>query len=223
MTDPTAERGMKDSSNTSPDLVIAQLTDSSSRKRRGAAKKLGQVGVDHPQAGAALYSAFRRELLDSRTWETQTAMADSLGLLGHHPALPELSRIIYANKTHDALTIAAATAYCRIARTSINDAKPILELLEFAKFSVASGALRALGCDRMVPPEVDVKRILDHTRRFNYETGYGDPRYGAAVAAAGWGDAPEILAFLESCLESKDSGVVEAAKSSLRRKYVKCR
>lgn len=221
--DPTAERRMRDTLNISPDLLIAALTDSSSQKRRRAAKKLGQVGVDDPQAGPALYSAFRNELLDSRTWETQTAMAVSLGLLGYQPALPELSRIIHANKTHDMLTIAAATAYCRIARTSINDAKPILELLEFAKFSVASGALLALGCDRMVPPESDVKRILDHAHRFTYETGYGDPRYGVAIAAAGWGDAPEVRAFLESCLGSKDSGVVDAAKSSLRKKYIKCR
>lgn len=200
--------------------VVAQLSDKSSAKRRSAAK---QIGATRDQsAGQALHEAFLRERQDARSWETQCAMANALGLLAYAPAAKDLLKIVQASPEHDMLGHAAALAYCRIARSSLHDAQPVLKLLELNRFSVATGALLALGCDRMVPSDDAIREIIKQAGRWRYEKGFGDPRYGAAVAAAGWRVA-EVREFLEECLKSADEGLVQAAESSLKHKYVRCR
>ena len=149
-------------------------------------------------------------------------MIHALGLIGNHDALDSIYDIVLGNKEHDMLTIAAATAYCRLARKSQNDVGPVLKLIENGGFSVVTGAFQAVGCDRMIPSREEILRILEYAVRFDHVTGYGDPRYGVAVAAAGW-DGIETNRFLQACLTSKDSGVRQAAKSSMEKKYIKCR
>lgn len=200
--------------------LVARLSDKSSPKRRAAAKAIGLLG--DRSAGQPLYEAFLRERQDPRTYETQAAMANGLGLLGYTQAADELRKIIQASPEHDLLSYVCATAYCRIVRTSLSDAAPVLQLLSIDKFSVSMGALLALGCDRMVPSDEDIHAILTYAGTFRHRKGFGDPRYGAAVAAAGW-RGTEVEAFLRDCLESGDSGVVSAAQSSLKKKYIRCR
>lgn len=200
--------------------LIAQLADKSSEKRRSAARKLGHLG--EKAAGPALYDAFVKERKDPRTYQTQTAMAEALGLLTYTPAADQLLEIIQASPDHDLLAFACATAYCRLTRSSLSDATPVLKLLAMGRFSVSMGALLALGCDHMVPSDDQIHSILAYATTYNHRKGFGDPRYGAAVAAAGW-RGPEVEQFLADCLQSGDSGVVEAAHSSLKKKYVRCR
>ena len=204
----------------SPDDLIADLTDKASAKRRKAAKLIGARNL--AEAGKALYEALQKEEADPRTWETQGELIRSLGLVAYKPAAPHLLSIVKRNPDHDMVTILAATAYCRLERQSLADASPVIALLQFAGFSVATGAFLALGCDRMVPDDTAIATIIGYARQFDYVKGYGDPRYGVAVAAAGWPPAA-TKSFLEECLSSKDSGVVDAATSSLKKKYLKCR
>jgi HEAT repeat protein len=200
--------------------VVGGLLNRSSSKRRQTARQIAKQLIR--ESGSALHSAFLKERKDPRTWETQVEMVRALGLIGNHEAIDSIYEIVLENKEHDMLTIAAATAYCQLARKSQNDAGPVLRLVENGGFSVVTGAFMALGCDRMIPSREEISRILECAGHFDHVKGYGDPRYGAAVAAAGW-DGVETSNFLQACLSSKDSGVREAAKSSLEKKYIKCR
>jgi hypothetical protein len=202
------------------DKLISQLSDKASAKRMAAAKKLGRLG--DKSAGAALYDSFLKERQDVRTYQSQAAMADALGLLRYAPAADLLLEIIQASPEHDMLGRASATAYCRLTRSSLSDAAPVLKLLSLNRFSISMGASLALGCDRMVPSDEDIHAVLQYATTYRYQNGFGDPRYGVAVAAAGW-HGPHVDQFLKDCLESGDSGVVDAARSSLKKKYIQCR
>jgi HEAT repeat protein len=200
--------------------LISQLADKSSEKRRSAARHLGRLR--DKSAGDPIYHAFLSEIKDVRTYQTQAAMAEALGLLTYTPAADQLLEIVQGSPDHDLLSRTCATAYCRLTRSSLSDAAPVLRLLSIRRFSVSMGALLALGCDRMIPSDEDIQAVLTYAAAYQYQKGFGDPRYGAAIAAAGW-RGPTVEQFLTDCLQSGDSGVVEAAQSSLKRKYVKCR
>lgn len=200
--------------------LILGLKDKATAKRRQAARKIA-LAADLA-AGPALHEAFLKERMDSRTWETQVEMAKALGLIGYREALENIKAICIENKPYDMLTIVAATTYVRLARATLSDASPVLELLKFANFSVAMGAFDTLGYDKMIPSQEQIREIVQHARKFGYETGHGDPRYGVAIAAAGWkGD--DVRTFLNECLKSKDEETVRAASSSIKGKYVKHR
>ena len=85
-------------------------------------------------------------------------MARALGLIVHREALATMEEICAKNEPHDMLTTVAATSFVRLSRASLADATPVLRLLEFADYSVATGAMDALGIDRMVPPTIRLRR-----------------------------------------------------------------
>ena len=198
--------------------IIEDLSDSKSAKRRSAAKKVGKLGLI--EAGDSLFSAWKKEQQDQRTWETQGEMINALGKLGYKKAQDEIYRICKENVEHDMVTIMSARAYVRLTRNSIEDSEPVLDLLSFAKFSVATGVFDALGFDRMVFDEDEISSILKYAIEFSYEKGFGDPRRGLIVAAAGWRGS-EVSKFLESCLSSSYKVISEAAEKSLRGEYCK--
>jgi HEAT repeat protein len=58
-------------------VLIAQLQDKNSAKRRSAARLIRKRGDE--SAGPALLEALKIELEDSRTWETQYQMIMAIG------------------------------------------------------------------------------------------------------------------------------------------------
>jgi hypothetical protein len=158
--------------------AVNDLQDKKSPKRRAAAKKIGKNGL--LELGDALLTAYLKEREDKRTWETQTEMILAFGKIRYQPALPYLKVIIDINTPEDMITHAAARSYVRIKRDSLNDAKPVLELLLFGEISVIDGATSALAYDDMTPPEEEIKAIIalldSHKEEELSISGLMDPR-----------------------------------------------
>jgi len=204
----------------------AKLESKKSADRKRAAKEIGKLKLSY--FGDDLYTAYLKETKDKRTWETQVEMILALGLIDYKNALKEIDAIIRVNNPHDMITYAAAQSYVRLTRKSINDASPVIELLQFGGLSTVSGCLNPLGYDRMLPNENQIKELIKLTwdlhKHKDWERGYGDPRYGIAAACAGW-NRELTKDFLEHCLATAngDTPVEYVSENSLKGKYVKLR
>lgn len=201
-----------------------QLTSKKSADRLKAAKTIGfnkNTALEDP-----LLNALQKELQNSRTWPTQMEMVLALGHLSSKKSLEIIKGIIEENKDFDMVTYAAAQSYVRIMRESLNDVRPVFELLNKGGFSLIDGCLNPLGYDRMMPNNEDIKRLLRLTWDIHKikPKGYTDPRYGIAAACAGWN--PELTHdFLQHCLDTagKDTPLIYVAKNALEGRYVKLR
>jgi hypothetical protein len=176
-----------------------------------------------------VYSAYLIEKKDKRTWETKFEMIVALGLLNYTPALQEIEEIVKINIPHDMITYAAAQTYVRLKRKSINDARPVIELVEFGSISIIKGATIVLAYDKMIPKQKEILKLIalcwnlhKHKDRVGFEYGITDPRYGMAVACAGW-DKVLTTDFLLHCIStaSNDTALINAAKKSLKEEYTK--
>lgn len=206
--------------------ITAKLESKKSADRRRAAKEIGKLKLS--AFGDDLYKAYLNETKDKRTWETQCLMILALGQIDYKNALKEFDSILLVNKPHDMITYAAAESYVRLKRKSLNDALPVIELLEFGGLSTVSGCLNPLGYDKMLPDENQIKELIKLTwdlhKHKDWERGYGDPRYGIAAACAGW-DRQLTKEFLEHCLSTANgyTPLEYVAENSLKGKYVKLR
>ena len=209
--------------------IQLKLQSNKSADRRSAAKTIGKLCIK--QLGETLLQSFIKEKKDSRTWETKVEMILSLGLIDYKKAIPEVEIIIEKNLSYDMITYTAAKTYVRLMRTSINDALPVIKLLKSGGLSLVSGALNPLGNDKMMPPCDEINKLISlswdlhqHKDRIGNENGYLDPRYGLALACAGW-DKKLTAPFLNHCLNTagSDNILKEVAASALRGKYGKSR
>ncbi len=200
------------------------LSSKKTKERLKAAKEIGKSRIY--ELSNDLVSALEKELKDPRTWQTQVVMINSVGLLNCKDALPLIEPIIKENKEHDMVTNASSECYVRLKRETINDSKPVIELLRFGGFSIIDGCLNPLGYDRMIPPDDEINELvrLSWDLHKKKERGFTDPRYGIAAACAGW--KKELTEdFLKHCLDTaeKDTPLKYVAENSLKGKYVKLR
>ena len=145
--------------------IITKLNSKKSADRRRAAKEIGKLKLS--EFGDELYTSYLKEKQDKRTWETQTEMIKSLGLLDYKEAISEIETIVNENIPHDMITSVAATSFIQLKRASINDAKPVIDLLNFGSVSVISGALFSLPFDRMIPHENEIELIIKKSWNIN--------------------------------------------------------
>lgn len=200
------------------------LVSKKAKDRLKAAKEIGKSQID--DLADELIVALEKELINPKTWQTQVEMIIAAGLVKCSYALRLIEPIIQENKEHDMITRAAAESYVRLKRDSINDSKPIIELLGFGGFSVIDGCLNPLGYDRMVPPDNEIKKLIElswdlHKQK---QRGFTDPRYGIAAACAGW--RKELTEeFLKHCLDTADNDtpLKYVTENSMKGKYVKLR
>lgn len=216
--------------------IIEKLNSTKTKERRRAAKAIGKKGLS--EFGNDIYQAYLKEKKDKRTWETQTEMIKAMGLIGFKKALPDIESITKENKPHDMITIASATSYIQLKKKSINDAAPILELLEFGSISVITGALRALAIEELMPSKLQIKQIINkcwdinkHKDRIGHEYGLIDPRIYLAIACANW-DKELTADFLNHCIETayninrfeksvQNLNLVAVCENSLKGKFSK--
>jgi hypothetical protein len=185
-----------------------------------------------------LYDAYLKEKQDKRTWESQSQMIKTLGVLDFKKALPLVEEIVNENIPHDMITICAATTFVQLKRKSIQDAQPVLELLKFGSTSVIHGALYVLAIDKMIPTSNAIEEIIKicwdinkHKDRTGREYGLVDPRRYLAIACAGW-EKELTTAFLKHCIETaydinnfgkavENANLINDCKMSLKGKYPK--
>ncbi len=194
---------------------IALLSDSSSGKRRAAAKRLRKAG--DPAAGAALFAALQKEVQDTRTWETQYQMIMGIAECGYVEALPFLKERIRKNPA-TILDAAIGNAVVRLTHQGKEDAAPVLEIMAGGDEMMINGAFQAMGMLRLVPPAEQIDAILRFLEEHGESPGSG-LRFWPAAAAAGWRHHPKVEPFLKSCLESSHQDVQMAAGLSLKGKY----
>jgi hypothetical protein len=218
------------------DEIRGKLFSKKSPDRRRAAKAIEKNKI--VELGEELYKKYMEERQDKRTWETQWAMINALGAIDYKKSLDIITEIVKENIPHDTITSGAARAYVRLKRKSINDGKPVLELLNFGSYSVIGGALEALAYDQMMPDNETIEKIIKicwdihkHKDRVGLEYGLGDRRIYLAIACANW-DRNLTEAFLNHCIETsthidsfgdevQDERLITVSENSLKGKYSK--
>lgn len=185
------------------------LLSTKSSKRRSAAKKIGKYLILN--LGDNLFEAYQKEKLDIRTWETQVEMLTSLGKIGYKPILKELNRIIEEHKiNYPTIITSASLAYVRIMRNDINDATPILDLLEYREKAILNGATKALAFDDMIPSNEQINKILKKIEGMevelnkSYIKGTFDPREYILSAISHWDRSNiDIVSFIQMCSKNE--------------------
>jgi hypothetical protein len=212
------------------DEIREKLFSKKSPDRRRAAKEIGKNKI--VEFGDDLYNQYIKERNDKRTWETQCEMIKALGIIDYKNSLEIITEIVNENIPHDSITGEAALAYVRLKRKSINDGKPVLELLDFGSISVIRGALEALAYDKMVPDNDTIEKIIKlcwdiHKHKDRVEGISGGRKY-LAIACANW-DKKLTEGLLRHYIETayyfnsivKDTRLIEVCENSLKRKYSK--
>ena len=215
------------------DEIKEKLASKKSPDRRRAAKEIGKTKA--AELGDLLYESYLNERKDTRTWETQVEMIKALGLLEYKNAIAEIEDIVRTNIPHDTITHYAATAYVRLKRERVNDAQPVIELLQFGNICVINGALEVLAFDQMRPEAETIREILIlsrdiHTRK-DKVVGIVDGRKHLAIACANW-DLALTSDFLNHVIATAyyissqgkpvlDQHLVDVCQNSLKGKFSK--
>jgi len=218
------------------ETIHQKLTSKKAADRTRAAKAIAKDLI--VSLRDELHAAYLKEIKDERTWKTQVEMLDALGKLNSQDALPEIESIVRLNKPHDMITVSASAAFVRIERESKNDAKPILDLLDFGSVSVVCGALQPLAIDQMMPSDSEISELLKqcwdinkHKDRIGQEYGLIDSRLYPAAACANWNK--ELTEdFLTHCIETgyninrfdkpiRNDNLIAICENSLKGKFSK--
>jgi hypothetical protein len=199
--------------------IFESLKSNSTVKIRKAAIELRKTPVEG--ICELLYEAYNRDLVTKNSWETQSELIVTAGLLGCKSFLLPIKAICDSNIEHDTITSRSGLSYVRLKRVNLSDVSPVLEYLEDAKHSLGFGLLYALGIDKMIPSPDEQTKIIKHFWNFGMDrNGYSDPRYGLAAACAGW-DKEIVRDFLQHCIKTGDKYILNVTESALKGKYVK--
>ena len=204
---------MEDTSTIS--LLIEQLTNKSSVKRRAAAKKLRKL--KSREAGTALLQALEKEIKDPRTWETQYHMIMALANNSYFEAMTLLQDI--AQKDVDATMVHVATgdAITTLEYYKENIVSSLPIWITSDKNPLVEGSIRALAMNKINPGDEVIREIIQYVEIPNI----GNLDFWVAAACPGW---PSELtnAFLNDCLKNSQlRETKKAAAAALCGKYLK--
>lgn len=154
-----------------------------------------------PEMENYVLEALQNEIITNKSWETQSELFKCIGINNYRKASSILESIAEKNEEYDMVTISVGTALIRVKRLEKNDVSELLKRLKTMKYSLGYGMLDALGYDKMLPNNEDIKTIIKSTWDFGIsrEKGFVDPRYGLAAACAGW-DKEIVRDFLNHCI-----------------------
>jgi hypothetical protein len=177
-----------------------------------------------PEMENYVLEALQNEIITNKSWETQSELFKCIGINNYRKASSILESIAEKNKEYDMVTISVGTALIRVKRLEKNDVSELLKRLKTMKYSLGYGMLDALGYDKMLPNNEDIKTIIKSTWDFGIsrEKGFVDPRYGLAAACAGW-DKEIVRDFLNHGIATGDVPLKYVSENSLKGKYVKLR
>ncbi|HTO38301.1 MAG TPA: hypothetical protein VL021_07745 [Brumimicrobium sp.] len=177
-----------------------------------------------PEFEQLVYSCLKKELDTNKSWETQSELIKAAGLCNYKSIIQLIMPIVDRNEEYDMVTISTGLTFFRLQRRDLKDIEPLRAKLSTIKYSLGYGMLDAIGYDRMLLAELDIKELISHFWDFgrNRPRGYVDPRYGLAAACAGWEPAI-VKPFLQHCITTGDAPLKYVAENSLKQKYVKLR
>lgn len=200
-------------------VIKENLFSTRAKDRLKAAKQIGSQKIN--SLSDDLLKALVEELKNPDTWETQSAMITSLGILEADEAMPYISAICEKNIDKDMVTSQAAKAYVRIKRKDLSDISPVIDLLDFGKYAVLDGAFRAIGEDQMHFTDEEIKYLINFVKKIpiKKEKGFMDIRYGIALACIGWNKNLDVVQnFLNDCVnQDQDKTLSKVAEKALKR------
>lgn len=195
-------------------MLLEQLGDSRSSKRRAAAKKLRKLRAT--TAGPALLAALEREVRDPRTWETQYQMIMALGESGYREALPFLETLSRQSLEATMVYIGLGDAIVRLSQSGPSDLSPVLKRLrESQNPMLLDGAFRAMAMLRLVPESAEIIEIISFVTKLAPDDGL---RFWVAAAAPGWRGS-HVNVFIEDCAQSSRPDLQEAASLARMGRY----
>ena len=203
------------------EIVQLLLSKQTGKVRKGAI--LLQKNV-MPEMENYVLEALQNEIITNKSWETQSELFKCIGINNYRKASSILESIAEKNEEYDMVTISVGTALIRVKRVEKNDVSELLKRLKTMKYSLGYGMLDALGYDKMLPDNEDIKTIIKSAWDFGIsrEKGFVDPRYGLAAACAGW-DKEIVRDFLNHCIATGDVPLKYVSENSLKGKYIKLR
>ncbi len=194
---------------------IELLKHSRSPKRRSAAKRLRKRG--DITAGPYLLSALRKEVKDTRTWETQYQLVMAIGECKYVDGLPFLKEFAAQQLEATMIFIGLGDAIVRLEIQSLEDSSPILKIMESGNDMLIDGAFRAMAMLKMVPSIDHISQILKFVSSTSIENGL---RFWPLAAAPGW-QGIEVDAYVTECSRSSVQSLQYAAKLAIKHKYKK--
>jgi len=195
--------------------LFEQLKDRKSAKRRSAAKKLRKMA--DPSAEEALLEAFKNEIKDPRTWETQYQIIMALGECGIKSALNALEEYASTDIEATMVYVALGDAIVRLSIKSNTDVSPIYSIIKSNNLMLLDGAFRAMAMLQMVPNENDISKIIEYASKLDKEHFL---RFWVVAATPGW-KCKKAINFIKECGDVEREDVKLAASLAAQGKYKK--
>lgn len=203
-------------SDTNIQLLIEQLGNKSSAKRRSAAKKLRKLKVK--EAGPALLIALESELKDKRTWETQYQMIMALGESGYIESLDFLLQLAEQEFEATMVYVAIGDAITRLNLSKKGNINLSIKILnESNNLMIINGILRAIAMLQLIPEDNIIEKLISYGLHLAQDN---NSRVWIAAAASGW-QIGTTKKFLNECIESENQQIKRAAEAALKNKYLK--
>lgn len=201
--------------------AIELLSNPQSTKRRSGAKSLRKLRVQ--EAGLPLLQALKKEMQDSRTWETQYQMIAALGECNFQDALPYLLELVKKHFEATMVYVALGDAIVRLSRKFDDDAEIMMMLLNTGNKMLIMGGIQAIAMLRMKPNANILASVISYAQ----STYSKDNRDWSIIwvlrAAPGW-QGPLVEEFLQKCSKisfEQNQQIYTATKLALAGKYHK--
>ncbi len=198
--------------------ALRLLEHPQSPKRRSAARRLRKMALK--DAGPALLAALQKEVLDTRTWETQYQLIMALGACEFVEAEPCLQELAKRKFEATMIYCGLGDALVRLAHSRDGSVENTVDaLLRSKNPMLIEGGLVAVAMLRLVIGQRLQLRLLRHVR-----TTLPDDfvRVWFAIAAAGW-ESPQVSMFLEECVHSDSDQLRRAATAAVKGEYFRLR
>jgi len=164
-----------------------------------------------------LLTALKKEVQDTRTWETQYQMIMALGEAHYIESLEFLHQL--ASQEFEATMLYVALGHAITSLEVINDYEvtTLLNWIDSDSKHLVSGSLRAFAMNQIIISELSIKKTIDYA----FLPQNQDIQFWAVAAMPGW---PKALthATLEHATQSAQlEDTKRAATAALKGKYLK--
>lgn len=195
-------------------LLLSELQNKSTVKRRSAAKKLRKIKSN--QAESILLEAFKNEIKDRRTWETQYHMLMAIAENDFINALPLLYSL-FDNDLEYMVNVALGHTITKFEIKLSKNLAILVKALDEDKQGICEGALRAIAIMHEKPNQILIEKIINYVSIPSRSS----LRFWVAAGAAGW-NYTFVKNFLNNLLLSNESEETKkAAEAALKNQYLK--
>lgn len=201
--------------------AIELLSNPHSAKRRSGAKSLCKFRVQ--EAGLPLLQALKKEIQDSRTWETQYQMIAAIGECNFQESLPYLLELINKHFEATMVYVALGDAILRLSRKFDDDAEIMMMLLETGNKMLIMGGIQAIAMLRMKLNANILARVISYAQSTYSKDNQDWSIIWVLRATPGW-QGPLVEDFLQKCSKisfEQNQQIFTATKLALAGKYHK--